>query len=115
MARSMTVAEKQRFRGYFPTLDVDQAVVTGEVDHVYNCIAWTVGLTDRWLWPGGSITAFDAFYLGFGFVRAGDGPIAAWGHSTAKMTHGCVSGPGHGPAGNRNVAPTFAFSTVWAN
>jgi len=97
MARPMTSAEKQRFRGFFPNLDIDQAIVTGEVSSAYNCISWTVGFTDRWLWPGRSVTNFDAFYLGFGFVRSGDGPIAAWGQSISDMTHGCISGPGHGP------------------
>jgi hypothetical protein len=93
----MNTAEKQRFVGYFPSLNVDQAVVTGEASTVYNCISWTVGVSDRWLWPGSSIADFDTFYRGFGFVQAGDGPIAAWGHSTSSMTHGSVSGPGHGP------------------
>ena len=93
----MTPAEKRRFRAAFPNLDVDRAVVTEEVSAVYNCIAWTVGFSDRWLWPGGSLTHFDTFYQGFGYVRSGDGTIAAWGRSTADMTHGCVSGPGHGP------------------
>jgi hypothetical protein len=93
----MTAAEKRRFRTYFPNLDVDKAVVTGGASAVYNCISWTVGLKDRWLWPGDSLAAFDAFYRGFGFVRAGDGPIAAWGRSTSAMTHACISGPRHGP------------------
>jgi hypothetical protein len=93
----MTSAEKQRFRGYFPGLDVDRAVVTGEVSTVYNCISWTVGVTNRWLWPGNSLANFDTFYHGFGFVRAGDGTIAAWGLSASNMTHGSVTGPGHGP------------------
>lgn len=97
MSRPMTPAEKQRYRGYFPNLDVDRAVVTGEASRVYNCISWTVGVTDRWLWPGSSIGDFDSFYQGFGYTRSGDGPIAAWGHATSNMTHGCVSGPGHGP------------------
>src|SRR5262249_27027181 len=34
---------------------------------------------------------------GFGYVRSGDGPIAAWGQSTSAMTHACISGVGHGP------------------
>jgi hypothetical protein len=93
----MTPAEKQRFRGYFPSLDVNRAVVTGEVSTVYNCISWTVGVTNRWLWPGNSLANFDTFYRGFGFVRAGDGTIAAWGLATSNMTHGSVTGPGHGP------------------
>jgi hypothetical protein len=93
----MTPAEKQQFRGYFPNLDVDQALVTGEVSTAYNCISWTVGVTDRWLWPGSSDANFDTFYRGFGFVRASNGPIATWGLSTSNMTHGSISGPGHGP------------------
>ncbi len=97
MARQMTPAEKQRFRGYFPILEVNRAVVTGEVSTVYNCISWTVGVTNRWLWPGSSLANFDTFYRGFGFVRVGDGTIAAWGRSASDMTHGSVTGPGHGP------------------
>jgi hypothetical protein len=77
MTRLMKPTEKQRFRGYFPNLDVDQVIVSGEVSPVYNCIAWTIGFTDRWLWPGGSVADFDTFYKGFGFIRSSDGPIAA--------------------------------------
>ncbi len=97
MARPMTAAEKTRFKGYFPSLNVNQAVVTDGPSLVYNCISWTVGATNRWLWPGSTLANFDTFYRGFGFVRSGSGPIAAWGHSTSNMTHGSVSGPGHGP------------------
>jgi len=35
----MTDAEKLRFASYFPGLDVDQAVVTGEASTVYNFFA----------------------------------------------------------------------------
>jgi hypothetical protein len=96
MTRSMTPPEKTRFKGYFPSLDVDKAVVSDEMTAVYNCISWTVGVTDRWLWPGDSIAAFDTFYKGYGFARTADGPIAAWGQSTSNMTHGSISGSGHG-------------------
>jgi hypothetical protein len=101
----MTPAEKKRFRGYFPSLNVDTTVVTGEVSRVYNCISWTVDVTDRWLWPGSDISNFDTFYQGFGFVRANDGPIAAWGHATTRMTHGSVSGPSHGPRWESKCGP----------
>ena len=97
MARPMTSAEKARFRAYFPALDVNQAVVTDGPSTAYNRIAWTVGITTRWIWPGGTLATFDTFDHGFGLVRSGDGPVAAWGHSTTHMTHGSVSGPGHGP------------------
>jgi hypothetical protein len=39
MARPMTSAEKQRFSGYFPNLNADAAIVTGEATKVYNCIS----------------------------------------------------------------------------
>lgn len=97
MPRQMTPAEKQRFRALFPNLNVNSTVVMGEVSTVYNCISWTVGYTDRWIWPGPTIQQFDAVYRKFGFVRAGNGPIAVWGQSTSAMTHGCISGPAHGP------------------
>lgn len=97
MARSMTAAEKQRFYGYFPNLNVNQAIVTDEATPAYNCIASTVGIMNRWLWPGGSLAHFDAYYRGYGFVRSGNGPIAVCGHSRSGMTHGSISGPGHGP------------------
>lgn len=95
--RSMTPAEKSRFKGYFPNLNVNAAVVTGEATRAYNCISWTVGVTSRWLWPGSTIQHFDTFYRQFGYVRVSNGPIAAWGHSTSNMTHGSISGAGHGP------------------
>lgn len=97
MPRPMTLGEKQRFRAYFPSLNVDAAVVTGESTIAYNCIAWTVGVTNRWLWPGPSIQQFDTFYRRLGFVRVSNGPIAVWGQSTSNMTHGSISGQGHGP------------------
>jgi hypothetical protein len=59
MPRQMTAAEKQRFKAYFPGLDVNSAVVTGAPSTVYNCISWTLGFSDRWLWPGNSLADFD--------------------------------------------------------
>lgn len=97
MTRSMTNAEKQRFRGYFPSLNVNRAVVTGNATRSYNCLAWTLGITNRWVWPGQNISDFDRLYGAYGFVRSSNGPIAAWGHSFSNMTHGCISGSGHGP------------------
>jgi hypothetical protein len=79
MARAMTPVEKQRFKGYFPSLDVNRAVVTGETSSVYNCISWTVGVTNRWLWPGNTLAQFDTFYRGFGLHRSSNGPVAAGG------------------------------------
>lgn len=97
MGRPMTGAEKTQFRAWFPLLDVNKAEVSGPATRVYNCIAWTVGVTGAWLWPGSTIGNFDTFYARYGFHRSSSGPIAAWGVSIGQMKHGCVSGPHHGP------------------
>jgi hypothetical protein len=97
MSRQMTPAEKAQFHSWFPSLNVDQAVVTGEATTAYNCISWTVGVTNAWLWPGPTIQQFDSFYARYGLRRSTAGPVAAWGISTNNMTHGSVTGPGHGP------------------
>jgi hypothetical protein len=95
--RPMTAVEKLRFRAFFPGLDVDAALVSGPATPAYNCIAWTVGLTTQWLWPGNTLAHFDTFYRRFGCARCSNGPIAVWGHSPSNMTHGSISGAGHGP------------------
>ncbi len=98
MPRPMTPQEKQQFSQSYPNLNVNAAVVTGEASRVYNCLAWTLGITNAWIWPGYKIEDFDALYYDHcDYVRSDSGPIAAWGHSETHMTHGSVSGPGHGP------------------
>jgi hypothetical protein len=99
MTRPLTPAEKLRFHGYFPNLNVDNAVVSGEATNVYNCIAWTLGITDAWIWPGNRIDDFDPYYNLIGYNRTQDpnSPIAVWGYSFIRMTHGSISGVGHGP------------------
>jgi hypothetical protein len=75
----MTGAEKTEYKAVFPNLDVDKAVVTGENSGVYNCLAWTLGITTSWVWPGENESDFDTLYLGNGFKRAANGPVAALG------------------------------------
>ena len=43
------------------------------VPGAYNCIAWTVGITDRWLWPGNTVAAFDTFYASYGWSVSANG------------------------------------------
>lgn len=42
---------------------------------VYNCIAWTLGMTDRWVWPsstgkGPTLADFDDLYRSHGYRRS---------------------------------------------
>lgn len=65
----------------FPRLGLDFEVVAPSTGHPdepathrpgvkqYNCIAWTIGATDRWVWPGDTLPAFDALYAGKGYKR----------------------------------------------
>ncbi len=102
LERPMTKDEKVRFHEYFPVLDVDKAVVTDEATPQYNCIAWSGGITDQWVWPPqmypnlSEDKAFDKFYASRGFVRAEKGELARWSNDQG-ITHGSISGPGHGP------------------
>jgi hypothetical protein len=97
LPRKLTASEKIIFLGAFPLLDVDFTIVTDEPSGVYNCISWTVGVTNFWHWPGSTLTDFDNFYAQFGLIRKAKGHVAAWGFANNNMTHGCISGPTHGP------------------
>lgn len=97
LPRKLTAAEKITFHNDFPLLDVDFTIVTGEPTGNYNCISWTVGVTNYWHWPGSTLQDFDNFYAQFGLQRKTKGFVAVWGASNNAMTHGCISGPTHGP------------------
>lgn len=97
LPRKLTAAEKISFHNDFPLLDVDFTIVTDEPSGAYNCISWTVGVTNFWHWPGSTLANFDSFYSQFGLTRKSKGHVAAWGFANNNMTHGCISGPTHGP------------------
>lgn len=97
LPRKLTASEKTTFLASFPLLDVDFTIVTDEPTGAYNCISWTVGVTNFWHWPGSNLSDFDNFYSQFGLIRKTKGHVAAWGFANNNMTHGCISGPTHGP------------------
>jgi hypothetical protein len=97
LPRKLTAQEKIDFHIDFPLLDVDFTIVTDEPGGAYNCISWTVGVTNFWHWPGGTLANFDSFYSQFGLQRKTKGHVAAWGFADNNMKHGCISGPAHGP------------------
>jgi hypothetical protein len=101
MARSLTAREEAIAQSAWPRMNTAAVVVTDEATSAYNCIAWTLGITTSWIWPWPSqiVTKaeFDAFYTSNGFVPSGSGPVAVFGLNAGNMTHGSISGPGHGP------------------
>src|SRR5262249_41684146 len=36
----------------------------------YNCIAWSVGISDKWVWPGNKLADFDQLYRTHGYERS---------------------------------------------
>ncbi len=101
MSRFLTASEKKQALAIWPRLNVNNAVVTGEETRQYNCLAWTLGITNAWVWPWGGRNAtkaeFNTLYRNYGFSPASSGEVAAFGLSLNSMTHGSISGTGHGP------------------
>ncbi|MGV3625855.1 MAG: DUF6209 family protein [Archangium sp.] len=52
----------------FPNLKEDTFVGIGPSSQRYNCIAWTIGVRDEWVWPGEKLSVFDALYAKAGFT-----------------------------------------------
>jgi hypothetical protein len=52
----------------FPRLGANYEVLRPATS-TYNCIAWSLGLTGEWLWPGASVRAFDKLNAAHGYRR----------------------------------------------
>ena len=66
-----TSEQRTRFLGWFPNLR--NFHITGPSTWTYNCIAWSVGITDEWIWPGNTVAVFDAFYASHGWTPSTNG------------------------------------------
>src|SRR6185437_3817241 len=98
MPRPLTEAEKRYAVENWPHINVDTALVTGEATYAYNCLAWTLGITNSWVWPwrGGAAVSkrqFDELYSQHGYFPAGSGPVAVYGLNADDMQHGCLYSP----------------------
>lgn len=73
----------------FPHLVRDNVVVTGEATYLYNCISWSLGITNRWINPPQPLSNFEALYALHGYVPAHGAPalVDGW-RSYGEMTHG---------------------------
>jgi len=99
--RDPTAAEKTDARRKYPRLVDSDWCVTGPATSTYNCIAWTIGVTSRWVWDevdtagdgngDVSVADFDAFYDRHGLKPVQnqtptDAEVALFGNSTGP-TH----------------------------
>lgn len=51
-----------------PKLKPDNFEAIGPGDSKYNCIAWSLGRRDGWVWPGTKVEDFDKLYREQGYV-----------------------------------------------
>ena len=81
------MSETDLFQRVFPNLISCDWKITSDKTRRYNCIAWSVGLTHRWLWPSitsdwpdsvprvRTIEAFIAMLATFGFEPCEQGDL----------------------------------------
>jgi hypothetical protein len=101
MPRPLTPQEETYAQLAWPRMNVSGVVVTDEVTPRYNCLAWTLGISTSWIWPWGlrkvAKAEFDVLFRSFGWSPSDAGPVAVFGINQNDMTHGSISGSGHGP------------------
>ena len=75
LPRQLTDRERSELSFYFPALNVEDSLVTGEATKQYNCISWSVGNTKTWDWPPlmypelSAIDSFSAYYRDRGYIE----------------------------------------------
>ncbi len=66
LGRRPSSEEKKEYEGSAAFPNLKTWSVTGESDGQYNCIAWSLGITNAFIWPGYTVKDFDAFYAKHG-------------------------------------------------
>lgn len=90
--RHPTAAQESRIKRLFPDLRLWS--VTGQATgphwepKSYNCIAWSVGITDDWIWPGDKVKDFDEFYSLHGWTLSESGRRRYKGRKIALYAKG---------------------------
>lgn len=95
MPRHLTDAEKEFALQNWPNMNVNNVLVTADATAIYNCLAWTLGITNSWVWPwrGGATVSkaqFDELYATYGYSPSGSGPVAVFGFNSSDMQHGSL-------------------------
>lgn len=98
-----TASQESTIEGDFPNLKTWS--VTDPIMGSYNCIAWSVGSTSEWFWPGNTVQDFDAFYASYGWAVSANGSreykirkVALYANNSdpnscahgSRETHNCI-------------------------
>ncbi len=87
--RQLTAQELQHLRQEFPQMTQNNTLRIGPPTNQYNCMAWSVGVTNAWLWPGAN--KFKEFYTQYGAHLVANGGIVAFGFALLDMKHGATN------------------------
>lgn len=102
MRRSPTQAEKDALKKEFPNLNVNNITVTGDATSTYNCIAYSMGITYKWINPADYISDFQNQYINARSLygastnyeitgsQSYSATVDGWGNNSISMTHGSV-------------------------
>lgn len=89
--RRPNTEEWKRLSGAFPNLVQNDVWITDEPTPTYNCIAWALGFTDRWINPPAGQSDFEKLFLASPLyskvLPAGDGGASSDGYKLSAMTH----------------------------
>lgn len=98
--REPTNKEKQVLSTDFPYLNTDRVMVTDEANPLYNCIAYSMGLEDRWIDPESPLSSFQQQYQNAKILYYApnnysvtstldyNADVDGWGTSDRNMPHG---------------------------
>ena len=96
--RNPTTNEWNQLSSTFPGLTQANVSITAEPTAVYNCIAFSLGISNAWINPPQPLSSFQAMYNGAPYNHptvntGGAAQIDGWampaiGPSIANMTHG---------------------------
>ena len=100
-----------QFKKWFPrsAANMTSIKLTSPIDGYYNCVAWALQITNRWMqpvdhpvlvsyWPvpreGTTVAAYSKMFQHYQFVECDDGQleigyekIVIYGNATSKFTH----------------------------
>lgn len=85
--RRLTNGEAQSLAEDYPQIDAAKVWVIGEAAGAYNSVAWTLGITDRWIWPGASLGRFNGFYVAHRDRLRAESALAGYGTPADGIRH----------------------------
>jgi hypothetical protein len=67
--RRLDTKERQAYPVLLSNFEVLGRTIPKNAANSYNCIAWSIGITKRWVWPGKAVADFDRLYAAHGYQR----------------------------------------------